>query len=99
MDGSLIGIHGSTFGKRGGSRQPGRVPGPLPLAFAFLSGAVCGALLMFVVDPEMARTRRALARDRAVAARRHVEAVAQATPGRVVGLPSRGRHVVEELAG
>ena len=46
-----------------GSRRPNAVT-PVPYAIAGLIGAAAGALLAFVLDPQMGRTRRAVTGDR-----------------------------------
>jgi hypothetical protein len=82
-------------GRFGPPVGPGRGTAVIGLALAL--GGLFGALVMYVLDPEMGRRRRALARDQAVHAG-HVlgadlpEAARGRAQRRLAGLPAQDGH-------
>jgi hypothetical protein len=75
---------------------PSAQPEPAPPGVDFLVGAVAGAAVMYLFDPDGGRRRRALVRDQLVHAAHRAEDVAETTSR---DLGNRARGVVAELRG
>lgn len=75
---------------------PSARPEPAPPALDLLIGAVAGAAVMYLFDPDGGRRRRALVRDQFVHAAHRAEDVAETTSR---DLGNRARGVVAELRG
>ena len=71
-------------------------PDTTSLAFAFALGAVCGGALMFILDPEAGRRRRALAQDQVTHARHQFGELGEDARGRAQDLRNRATGTVHE---
>ena len=71
-------------------------PDTTSLAFAFALGAVCGGALMFILDPDAGRRRRALARDQVVHAQHQFGEFGEDARGKAQDLRNRATGTFHE---
>lgn len=69
------------------------------VAGAFTAGALFGAAMMYVLDPNMGRRRRAMARDQIVHAQHEVGDLGAAAQGRAKDLKNRAQGTLVEARG
>src|SRR5215207_1320052 len=80
----------------GGSRNTSSISS---LVTAFAAGAVFGAAVLYLVDPDRGRRRRALLRDQAVHAGHEIGDLGQDARGRAQDLRNRAQGTVAEARG
>ncbi len=78
---------------------PGMDQGTAPVALAFFVGMLVGAVLMYVLDPEMGRRRRALARDQVVHAQTEAGNLVEDARGRAQHVRNRAQGTMTEMRG